>query len=252
MSVFTHRDVCRYICGYLDLNDICMFRRCNKRLRIIISGKFFYDRKTDYLLKLPLTPSEIMGVTRDGGYRRYCKQKGWRATCPEYKFAWLTHLKDPQFVRYLLRTKDIHSASGISLNHLIRTKDRVIIDLTMKLVAQDRLWIILDEILVTQDEELIIWFEEKYLGDKLEQVIIDGRGYDSIQKRYRSQYCHCFAPVADPTTGRYCGEDIILALQRGTLHLRVHKSHLNIDTYMEWCFRCYGYIEEGDYYVKRN
>ena len=251
MSIFNHGDICRYICGYLDLNDICMFRRCNRQLRTIISRKFFYERKTDYLLKLPLTPSEIMGITTDDGLRRYCKQKGWRATCPHYRFHSLTYLKDLQFVRYLLKTKSSKLSGGV-FGHLMRTKDRHLIDLAILLCPQNHLHMMLSEILLTQDEPLIQWFEEKHLGNKLEQVVLDGRCCDGIWNRYHSQYRHCFEPSKDPTTGRYRSEDVTLSLPRGIFPQRVRKSHLNIDTYVEWCFRYYGYVEEEDYYVKHS
>ncbi len=253
MSIFNTGDIWWYICEYLSFDDLCMFRRCNRALHTYISGNYFYDRKTKCLRDLKLSPSEIMGVTRDPGYRRYCKKKQWRAICPNYRFHSLTHVKDIKFVRYLLKTKSSQlSGQGLLFNHLIPTKDRGLIGLIMKLTPENCLINMFLYVLDTQDEELILWFEEKHIGDKLEQVVLDGHTYTSIWKRYHDQYPHCFVISKDPATGRYRTGEVVSALQHGIFVNRVHKDTLNLDSYIEWALLCYGYTSEGDYYVKHN
>ena len=238
MSIFNIGDICRDICGYLSFDDMCMFRRCNRALHTYISGNYFYDRKTKCLSDLLLRPSDIMGVTRDVGYRRYCKKKQWRAICPNYRFHSLTHVKDIRFVRYLLKTKGAQlSRQCLLFNHLIPTKDRRLIDSVMKLTPENHLINMFLSVLHERDEELILWFEEKHIGDKLEQIVLEGHTYTSIWKRYYDRYPHCFGISKDPATGRYRTEEVVFALKQGRFVKRVHKNSLNLD--IIWNGHCY-------------
>ena len=291
MSIFNYGDICRYICSYLSLDDICMFRRCNHQLHLFISGNFFYDLKTQYLIYL-IRPSQMMGIVRDIGYRRYLKKKGWRAICHNYHIALMTaeYDQDIKLVRYILKTK-FDKLGGRDPSYLVRTRSREIIDLAVKLgplgvglsqsspqdaparfasqtlAGASYLDRMLKEILVTRDEALIQWFEDKHIGDKIGEMIKhrrQGISYvnylewrDLLWERYSSRYRHYFYPVTDPITGKLPSEDVIFALRKRILSHKVYTrdfftGDVNFDAYMITCFEECGYVYEGEYFIKYN
>ena len=259
MSIFSHGDICRHICRYLSFQDMCMFRRCTRHLRIFISGNFLYDRKTTYLGSMYVGPSQIMGFTTDINYRRYLKKRGWRAICPSYYLPLRT--SNIALTRYLMRTLP-DKLYGEDYGFLMKAKDRELIDLSVKLTRPDQLVSLFKEILLTEDDELIQWFEDKHVGDQLEALIVESRPttiyhassdvpIETIWKRYGARYRSLFQPRRDKVTGMLITADVVFALERKILSRRINK----IDVNSMLIYHVFGksdYIEEDDCFVKRD
>ena len=260
MSIFSHGDICRYICRYLSFDDMCMFRRCTQRLHSFISNNFYYDLKTQYLMNLHIWPSQIMGFTTDIKYRRYLKKKGWRAICTNYRLQLICQ-HSVKLALYVMKTHREKMYGG-SYVILIRTKDRQLIDLSVKSSYPCQLGSLFREILWINDDELIQWFEDMYVGDQLAHLITESRptheymsplgGHIEIMwKRYGNRYRSLFYPRTDCVLGTLLTNDVIFALSKNIMSCRVNKHTLSrADDYIAAYFRVYGYIEEGDYFVK--
>ena len=262
MSIFNHGDICRYICRYLSLEHICMFRRCSRQLRIFLSGKFLYDRKTAYLRNIGVMPSQIMGFTMDINYRRYLKKRGCRAICPSYRLIPICQL-NIKLARHLMKTKPDELYGG-HYARLMITKDHELIDLSVKLSRPHQLTHLFQEILNTDDDKLIKWFEDNYIGDQLKRLILEirpvmeyqsaiGGPVEIMWRRYGDCLRSLFDPRPDLFTGKLLTNDIIFALSKGILPHRVDKCELNIDNrHLLLQFRQYGYIDKCDHFVKRD
>ena len=266
MSIFNNGDICRHICTYLSFEDTCMFRRCNRDLHTYISGNFFYDRKTACLTDLHVSHINIMGFTMDVNYRRYLKKKGCRQICQDFYLSFICD-SDVKIARYIMKTKSDKLYGKDHTRHM-RKKDRELIDLSVKLSCPDQLGKLFREILRTKDDDLITWFETKYVGDQLEKLILENRpdyGYgpliidepaDIMWDRYGSQYRHLFLPRKDDVTGKLKYYDVIFALKKRLLPDRVIKqdvtNDVTNDVYMRFMFRHHGYVEEGDCFVKHD
>ncbi len=146
---------------------------------------------------------------------------------------------------------------------LMKTKDREIIDISVKLTPYDRLHMLFREIMITGDDELIRWFEEKHIGDKIEQMIwankpncvYSNNPYMSVWRRmwerYGSRYRHIFYPSTDPNTCKLLCSDVIVALESKILSRRVFKGDVNNYIHVQWAFQEHGYNSEKDYYILR-
>lgn len=172
-------DVIRCICAYLTFDEICMLRRVDKHFHRVISGNFFYDRKTSYLRDtLRIMPSQIMGFTQDINYRRYLKRKSCRAICADYMIP-LNYRLPVKLTRYILKTIPNKIRNYHSYEDLVETRDREIIEMAIDLYIASNPLIeprrsiqhFFRNVLETHDDELIKWFEEKYIGDELETTI---------------------------------------------------------------------------------
>ena len=261
MSIFTHGDICRYICTYLSFEDTCMFRRCSWDLHTFITGNLFYERKTAYLKNLSVTPSRIMAFTPDIDYRRYLKKRGWRAICPAGGLQSICS-RNVKLARYLMKTQPDKLYGG-HYRILMRTKNRELIDLSVEMTYPSIRRLLFEEILLTRDDELISWFEEKHVGDRLFEWILElrpihlhqhylGGAMEIMWKRYGLQYRHLFYPRADTVTGKLLEHDVLFAVDKGIFSCRVNKEDINDNSYITYMLRQYGYIEEGDYYIRRD
>lgn len=262
MTIFTHGDICRHICGYLSFEDICMFRRCNKYLRTYISGTYFYNLKTTYLMSLRIWPSQIMGVTTDINYRRYLKKRGWRAICTNYRLQLICQY-NVKLALYIMKTHR-EKIYGGSYSVLLRTKNRQLIDLSVQSSYPCQLGSLFREILWINDDELIQWFEDKHVGSQLAHLITESRptheyisplgGYVEIMwKRYGSCYRSLFYPRTDCVLGTLLTNDVIFALDKEIMSRRVNKNTLSQHAnYLAGIFISHGYVDDGDYFVKRD
>ena len=207
MSILNHGDICRYICGYLLLGDICMFRRCNKYLRTYISGNFFYDKKTMYLMDLEISPSEIMGFTTDINYQQYLINVFLLFDVLKDSYLTSVSYTDVKIARYLMKTQPDKLYGEDHSGHMY-SKDHHLIDLSVKLSLPDQLGSLFKEIVKTKDKDLISWFESKYVGDQLEKLILENRfdyhcgsgGSNVMWDHYGSQYEHLFFSRQDDIT----------------------------------------------------
>lgn len=151
---------------------------------------------------------------------------------------------------------------GGSYDILIRTKDRRLIDLSVKSSYPCQLGSLFGETLWINDDELIQWFEDMYVGDQLAHLITESRptheymsplgGYVEIMwKRYGNRYRSLFYPRTDCVLGTLLTNDVIFALDKNIMSCRVNKHTLSrSDDYITRKFTSHGYVDEGDYFVK--
>lgn len=269
MSIFLNRDICSLIYQRLTFEDVCMFRRCSRRMYSYLPKKIFYERKTDHLLKT-FRPSQIMGFTTDIDYRRYLKKKGWRAinrSCWSHKLSFI----DAKLIRYVMAEPKFKCYGFYS--YLSRTCDRRLIDLCIYKHDDeyhgDHCREVLMGIISLCNNELCDWFETKYMNSdpvlwqKREKIAVerlliglyhsipDIRAYDTpgmkefLYQRYGDKYINSFMPYPDEINI----QRFIRDLQQGLMPKRIHLSSISLPDLLEPYFLDHGYVKEGNYLV---
>ena len=255
MTIFNHGDICRYICRYLSIESICMFRRCNRQLGMFLSGSFLYDRKTTYLKDSFFKPSEIMIFTMDIGYRRYLKKRGWRAIAPLHCLQWIT-TRDMKLFRYIIKAKPQVLRQHCSLD-LVRTKDRELIDLYRRMCHSEELAFLFRQILDKgkSDDELIEWFAQRHITLDFWTQVRKCDNYSTFESKLEEWMWNnygpkFFSPVENLRTNKLQVGDVLFALDKGILSRRVYRHDLHDPSYYVHHFVRHGYVERGNYFIK--